>query len=124
MTQRRLCLLSLPLLALCLLLSSCGRGEPVRHLASDVSLVIQGQSTRADVEMALGPPDESRIGTDGREEWIYREVHRSLLRKTPYVGGHLGDQEEEVVVVTFEGDRVRTCVYRVDGEDRTETESP
>jgi hypothetical protein len=91
---------------------ACGHKEPVRHLASDVCLLVQGQSTKQEVLTYLGPPDERRSTGEGTEEWIYYETRKSLMRKTPLVGNRLGYEEKETAVVSFDGDVVRACVIR------------
>lgn len=98
-----------------LTLPGCLYRTEVRHLSSDVGLIVQGQSTKQEVLVYLGDPDEKRV-LPGGEEWIYSEVHPSLMRKTPYIGSRLGSEEQETAIVTFEGDVVRTCVYRVADE--------
>jgi len=59
----------------------------------------------------MGPPDEQHTDQYG-EIWIYYQVNKSLLRKTPYIGDKLGDEDVEVVTVHFMGDQVSTCAYR------------
>jgi hypothetical protein len=44
--------------------------------------------------------------------WIYYQVNKSTLRKTPYVGDKLGSEEYDVLHITFNGDIVETCTYR------------
>ena len=92
-------------------LSGCSlfRG-PVRHLASDVCLMTQG-TTRQEVLAYMGPPDDQQVDKYG-EMWIYYQVNKSLLRKTPYIGDNLGTEDVDVVTVRFEGDKVITCAYR------------
>ncbi|MBI4791700.1 MAG: hypothetical protein HY789_02960 [Deltaproteobacteria bacterium] len=83
---------------------------PVRHLASDVCLMTQG-TTRQEVLAYMGPPDDQQVDQYG-EIWIYFQVNKSLLRKTPYIGDNLGTEDVDVVTVRFEGDKVITCAYR------------
>jgi hypothetical protein len=101
----------LMVLLLGLLLAGCHR-QPVRHLSSDVCLLLPGQTTRQEVLAYLGSPDQRRLDTRERETWIYYQANKSLLRKAPYLGEKLGDEQYDVVTVTFEGDLVRTCAYR------------
>ena len=57
-------------------LSGCA-DKPVRHLASDASLVIVGTSTRNDVLTFLGDPDEQQIDSPSVERWVYFEENQS-----------------------------------------------
>ena len=54
------------------LLAGC-YSKPVRHLASDASLVRAGESTREDVLRYLGEPDGRRTVAPGVEEYLYHE---------------------------------------------------
>jgi hypothetical protein len=54
-------------LTLLLLLSGC-YSKPVRHLASDASLIKAGESTRIDVLQYLGEPNGRRAVGPGIEE--------------------------------------------------------
>jgi len=108
--KKTLAFLFLTLLAV----AACGHRQPQVHLSSDVCLINQGQSSKEEVLAYLGPPSQKRE-IPGGEEWIYFGVHKSLLRKTPYVGEWLGHEEVESAVVTFSGDIVKTCSYRIVG---------
>lgn len=92
-----------------LFISACS-SKPVRHLASDICLMTQG-TTRQEVITYMGPPDEQRVDQYG-EIWVYYQVNKSLLRKTPYIGDSLGTEDVDVVTVRFAGDQVTTCAYR------------
>ena len=92
---------------LLLLLSGC-RPKPVQHLAADACLITPKLSSRQDVINYLGEPAESQKKADGRELWIYYQVNKSTLRKTPYVGDKLGSEEYDVLHITFNGDIVET----------------
>jgi len=94
-----------------LLLPAC-HGQPVRHLSSDVCLLLPGQMSKKDVIGYLGEPDQRRTGAEGQEVWVYSEAKKSTLRKFPLVGHRLGSENYDVVTVTFAGDRVQACVYR------------
>lgn len=103
---------------LCLLAlvgSGCFYRDPVRHLSSDICLITPNL-TQQEVLATLGAPDEKQKGEQG-EIWIYREVKKSFLRKTPYVGEKLGSQNYDVVTITFAGDMVSTCLYRAYNEE-------
>ncbi len=101
--------LPLTLILLILFLPSCSH-KPVRHLASDICLMTQGTSKK-EVLTYMGSPDEQRTDQQG-ELWIYYQVNKSLLRKTPYIGGNFGDENVDVVTIRFAGDLITTCVYR------------
>lgn len=98
------------LLITILLLPGCFRHEPVRHLASDVCLMSQG-TTKQEVMTYMGPPSERQADQSG-EIWIYYQVNKSLLRKTPFIGNNLGSEDVDIVTVRFAGDKVTTCAYR------------
>ncbi|MGV1100913.1 hypothetical protein ACUUL3_16065 [Thiovibrio sp. JS02] len=105
-------------LFLCLagvLLSGCFYHDPVRHLSSDICLITPNL-TAQEVVAALGPPDQKQQSDLG-EVWIYQEVKKSTLRKTPFIGTRLGTENYDVVTITFAGDRVHTCVYRAFDEE-------
>ncbi len=110
--MRRFCRLPLwyPLVGF-LLLAGC-HGQPVRHLSSDVCLLLPGQMTKKDVLGYLGDPSQRRIGSGGQEVWVYYDVKKSTLRKTPWIGDRLGYANFDVVTITFAGDLMRACVYR------------
>ncbi len=93
-------------------LSGCYNSEQVQHLSSDVCLLVPNTSTKEEVLSLLGQPDQRVTAQDGQEIWYYYEVKKSFLRKTPYVGDKLGEEEFDLITVTFTGDRVLTCVYR------------
>ncbi len=92
------------------LLAGCFSHGPARHLASDVCLMTQGTS-KDEVLSYMGPPDDQQVDQYG-EMWIYYQVNKSLLRKTPYIGDKLGDEDVDVVTIRFAGDKVTTCAYR------------
>jgi len=106
--------LSLPVAAIFLLtLSGCFFSrEPVRHLASDVCLITP-DLTQKQVLDILGPPNHQKHNPEeGGETWIYYEVKKSVLRKTPYIGDRLGNEDYELITISFVGGQVRTCAYR------------
>lgn len=117
-TWRRGRAVSLPVLLFAVLtFSGCFYRQPVRHLASEVCLVTAHSSTRKDVLVYLGQPQVRRHAGQANEEWIYYEVHRSTLRKTPYIGEKLGNESYDVAVVRFDGDVVADLTYRLFTED-------
>ncbi|MFZ5775799.1 MAG: hypothetical protein ACOY3Z_09980 [Thermodesulfobacteriota bacterium] len=99
-------------LCLAVLLSGCNvlYRDPVRHLSSDICLIAPNMS-KEEVVSALGAPDDRRVTEEG-EVWTYRETRKSVLRKAPVIGKRIGSEEYDVIIVTFAGNLVRTCVYR------------
>jgi len=95
-----------------LLLGGCS-GKPVRHLASDASLIKPGVSTRQDVLRYLGEPDGHRTVSADVEEYIYYQDKDGLLRKLPLVGSWADPNGYEMILVTLEGDLVKGCEFRV-----------
>ena len=89
--------------------AGCSR-KNVRHLASDVCMISKGISQQ-EVLTYLGHPDERKAGAEG-ETWVYYQVNKSILRKTPFIGDNLGSENVEMATVQFAGDKVITCVYR------------
>jgi len=99
------------------LIAACASHE-VRHLASDASLVAPGQTSQQQILGLLGPPDQKEKLAQGGELWRYYQANKSLLRKTPYIGDHLGYEKYDVLTITFRDQRVVECVYRqLDEED-------
>lgn len=91
--------------------------QPVRHLASDIALLQVGTSTRQDVVIFLGEPDEQQAMGEGVEKWLYREKNTSLLQKTPLLGKRLGSPTFNQVVVTLKDGVVAACEYSYADED-------
>jgi hypothetical protein len=91
--------------------------KPVRHLASDVGLLKVGTSTQEDVLIYLGDPDEQQELGGGVEKWLYTDVNKTLLEKTPMVGKHLGSPEYRRAVVTLQNGIVIDCTYSASDED-------
>jgi outer membrane protein assembly factor BamE (lipoprotein component of BamABCDE complex) len=111
MTISSLLKLLLTALLLSMVLSACQR-QPIRHYSSDVSLLLPGSTTKQEVLAYLGTPEEQRVDPREGEMWIYYQVNKSLLRKTPLLGKRMGREQYEVVIVTFQGEVVRTNTYR------------
>ena len=84
---------------------------PVRHLASDIALLQVGKTTREEVTVFLGDPDEQQELGEGVQKWLYREKKVGLLQKTPLVGNKLGSPEFNQVVVTLRNGIVSACDY-------------
>ncbi len=98
------------LLAALLLLGSCA-DKPIRHLASDASLIKPGTTTREDVLTYLGDPDAQQMTSEETERWIYYEERRSTMQKAPYVGRFFNAGGFSRIVVTFDGDTVVDCIF-------------
>ncbi len=91
-------------------LSGC-YSTPVRHLTSDVSLLKVGQSTKEDVLIFIGDPDERQELGGGVEKWVYKDKEMSFLEQAPLVGKYLGSPEYKQVVVTITNNTVTDVVY-------------
>ncbi|MBU0485045.1 MAG: hypothetical protein KKB30_11100 [Proteobacteria bacterium] len=104
--------LSVLFIFLLFLITACGAKEPVRHLSSDVCLVMPEKTTRQEVLSFMGNPDQRQVSPEGDEKWIYARVKKSFWRQTPLIGNYFGFETYDVVTVTFLGDKVFTCVYR------------
>ena len=104
------------LLSMVFMLSGC-YNKPVRHLAADASLLIVGESTKEDVLIFLGDPDEQQELGDGVEKWLYKNKDMSLFEKTPFIGRQFGAPEYQRVVVTLSRGIVTKCTYSADDED-------
>ena len=98
-------------LALLLLLGGC-YSKPVRHLASDASLIKAGESTRQDVLRYLGEPDGRRMVAPGVEELVYTADRRNLLQRAPLVGSMMDAEGHEVLLITLTGDTVSGAEFR------------
>ena len=107
-TFRPLFVLSVALLALSM--AGCS-GTPTRHLASDVSMIKVGQTSRQDVLQLMGDPDSKRMVSDDTEEWVYYEEARATMQDTPLVGGAFDPDGYSMVVITLSGNTVTTCRY-------------
>lgn len=91
--------------------------EPVRHLASDVALLKVGTSTKEDVLIYLGNPDDQQDLGGGMEKWLYEDTDTTLLEKTPVLGKHIGSPERRRAIVTFVNNIVTECIYSSSDED-------
>ncbi len=90
---------------------------PVRHLSADAALLQAGKSTRQDVLVFLGDPDEQQELAEGVEKWLYKEKDTSFFEKTPLVGRYLGAPTYNQVVVTFRNGIVTESVYSYSDQD-------
>lgn len=95
-----------------MLFSGCSH-KPVRHLASDASLIKAGKSTREDVLHYLGEPDSRRsIGPD-EEEYLYAETRKDALGSMPLFGKLVDPASQEMVIITMKGGVVSNCEFRL-----------
>jgi len=95
-----------------LFLNACAATQPVRHLSSDVCLVMPDSTSKTEVLSFLGEPDLRQPLPNGDETWFYYKKNESFLKKLPLFGQELGSSNYETVTVSFVGEQVRTCVYR------------
>ncbi len=98
------------------LISGC-YNKPVRHLAADVGLVKVGVSTKDDVLVFLGNPDEEFVGEDGTLNWIYLKSRKTVAEKLPWLGEKIGSPERTRVAVQFQGDVVSRVDYSLSDSD-------
>ncbi len=92
--------------------------KPVRHLASDVSLLKIGESTQEDVLVYLGDPDDLQELGNGTQKWIYRDQKSGFFEKTPLVGGYVGSPEDrQVEVILQDGIVVERSFTAYDEDD-------
>lgn len=98
------------------LLTGC-YNTPVRHLASDVSLLKSGVSTTNDVLTYLGKPDEQYVRDDGADVWVYKEAIRSDLERAPLFGHHLKESGDDRVVVILLNNIVDSCTFYEHGKN-------
>jgi len=98
-------------------LAGCASRSYVRHLTSDACLIVPQKTPPQEVIALLGPPDQRSKLSDGTEEWVYFEVNKSFLRKTPFIGDKLGQEDFDLVVVLIKNDLVTSCTYRLLKED-------
>jgi hypothetical protein len=103
------------IVALLFLLPGCYT-KPVRHLASDASLIQPGVSTKKDVLLYLGEPNGQRIVSPGVEEMVYYEEQKGSLARVPMAGDWVGGDGYEMIVVTVKSDRVTDCQFRTFNE--------
>ena len=81
--------------------TGCSSHEPVRHLSADACLIVPKLSTRQEVISFLGMPDERRKAPDNSEIWYYFQPSKSFWRKTPLIGKKMGEENYDLVTVTF-----------------------
>ncbi len=98
------------------LLAGC-YNRPVRHLASDVSLIKVGHSSREEVLVYLGEPDVQRMVSANLEEWVYIEEEESFYQQAPWVGEVFSADGYGKIVVTLANDVVIGCQYSAFNKD-------
>lgn len=86
-------------------------GHPVRHLASDASLITPGVSTKSDVLTYLGDPDERQEKGAEPERWLYYEEYVSTMQRTLDFAQWFGPDSVSRIIVTFDGDLVTDIRY-------------
>lgn len=99
------------------LVSGCA-DTPMRHLASDASLIQGGVTTRQDILNYFGEPDVRSQLPDGKEKWVFNETRKSTLRKVPYIGEYAGSEEHDSLIVLLAGDVVSEAAYRTFEPDK------
>jgi hypothetical protein len=90
---------------------------PVRHLSADTALLQAGTSTRQDVIVFLGDPDEQQELGEGVEKWLYKEKDTGYLEKTPLIGRYFGSPTYNQLVITFRNGIVTDSVYSYSDDD-------
>ncbi len=95
--------------AVILLMTGCYQA-PIRHLASDASLIKAGNS-RQDVLLLLGEPDTQQNLADGSEEWIYYEERLSTMQKMPLVGEAFSADGYGLIRIILNDGVVSSCEY-------------
>jgi len=92
------------------MLGGCA-SHPVRHLASDASLVKPGVSSKEDVLTFLGDPDARQMLSASVEKWIYYEEQETTSQKMPYLGKLFSADGFSQIAITFEGNIVSDCRF-------------
>ena len=99
------------LLALCLTQVTGCFNRPVRHLASDASLIQKGETTAKELRTLLGEPDSRRALGDGREEWLYHEETPARFEGMPYAERFFKSPGHQRILVIVSGEQVIDCRY-------------
>ena len=111
MISKRYTFLVLLFLIFFSVLSACSNKQ-VRYLASDVCMISPEKTTKQEVLGILGQPNEQYAEPTGEEVWVYYNAKTDLISETPYIGDKVGDEQFEMVKVTFVNNIVRSSVYR------------
>ncbi len=102
----------LPLFFLVLLLAAGCYSQPVRHLASDATLLSPGQSTVQDMRKYLGEPDGHREISPGVTEYVYNADQPGSLSSMPLIGSMTGSSGYEMLGILVQNDKVIRCEFR------------
>ncbi|MBC8208570.1 MAG: hypothetical protein H8E79_05335 [Desulfobulbaceae bacterium] len=105
----RCCLLFILALSLTQVLGCSNR--PVRNLASDVSLIQKGETTRQELLTLLGEPDSRRQLAENQEEWLYEEQIAARFQDLPYADRFFKSPGSQRIVVIVQGDQVLDTRY-------------
>jgi len=89
------------LLILSLSLSGCLHKRPVRHLASDVSLIILNQTSQKEILTIMGYPEKKKSIDESQEEWLFYQINKSFWRRTPLIGKKIGQADYDVAIIKF-----------------------
>ena len=103
-------------LVVAFLLAACSKA-PVRHLASDASMITVGKSNKNDVLTYLGEPDSQRMISADTEQWVYFEEKKSILQKAPLVGKNFNPDGYGMILITYKGYIVSGCRYTAYDKD-------
>ncbi len=93
-----------------ILLGGC-TSHPVRHLASDASLITSGVTKKDEVLTFLGDPDAQQKISATVERWIYYEETETASQRLPYLGELFSPEGYSQIIVTFNGDTVSEVRY-------------
>jgi hypothetical protein len=99
-------------LALLVFLGGC-YAKPIRHLASDASLIQPGVTTLAEVQRYLGEANGRRQVAPGVVELVFYEDRESPISHAPLIGRWIPPEGYEMLMVTMENDLVTSCELRV-----------
>jgi hypothetical protein len=116
--MKNMCKNMLQILTMILVICLAGcYNKPVRHLAADVALLKNGESTQEDVLVYLGDPDEQVELEGGVEKWLYKKIDTTFFERMPLIGKRVGSPEYIQVVVTMADGIVVDTEYSATDED-------
>lgn len=95
-----------------ILIFGCSSKMPVRHLTSDICMIVPENNSKNEVLTKLGKPDIIKNESTSNEMWFYFQVHKSFTKKIPLVGRKFGHEEYDLVSITFNDNQVQKCIYR------------
>lgn len=105
------------LLVITTILPGCFYKTPVRHIASEISLVVPNQTSQRELISYMGLPNEKKSISETEEEWLYFQVNKSFLRKTPLLGKKFGVEDYDVAIIRIKDNIVTSSQYRSLSED-------